>query len=93
MRGPAAEVGLLLLFNDSPQTRSPLSLAQSTDGGLSWQVIAQLETDPVGRFHYPAIIQSALQPHSAHACYTYELNSTHSIAYANILFGWLYLKN
>lgn len=37
--------------------RSPLSLLRSADNGLSWQKIADLETEP-GEFSYPAIIDA-----------------------------------
>ena len=33
------DIGLLLLYNDSPSERNPLSLALSVDGGVSWQTV------------------------------------------------------
>lgn len=65
---------LVVAYNDSPNKRSPLRLATSTDGGLTWVKAAVIENDPEGSFHYPALLYDAkkvsdrlnLQPLSLH---------------------------
>ena len=47
---------LVAAFNDSPDKRTPLRLATSTDGGVTWTRQALIENDPVGSFHYPALL-------------------------------------
>ena len=47
---------LVAAFNDSPDKRTPLRLATSTDGGVIWTRQALIEDDPVGSFHYPALL-------------------------------------
>ena len=51
------DLGLLLVFNDSPQHRTPLTLGQSFDG-KTWNRVVQIESDLTGSFEYPAIVQS-----------------------------------
>ena len=55
----------LLVYNHVPGLpgkwgglRSPLNVAISKDG-LTWQAAEVLETEPLGEFSYPAVIQSA----------------------------------
>ncbi len=50
---------LVVAYNDSPNKRSPLRLATSTDGGLTWTKGALIEDDPEGSFHYPALLYDA----------------------------------
>ena len=50
---------LVVAYNDSPSKRSPLRLATSTDGGLTWTKGALIEDDPEGSFHYPALLYDA----------------------------------
>ena len=50
---------LVVAYNDSPNKRSPLRLATSTDGGLTWVKAAVIENDPEGSFHYPALLYDA----------------------------------
>jgi predicted neuraminidase len=47
----------LLVYNDTPDLRTPLSVAISVDG-CSWHNVLHLETDP-GEYSYPAVIQVA----------------------------------
>lgn len=49
---------LILIFNNSRTSRSPLSLAQSSDDGENWKIFEDLETEP-GEYSYPAIIQAS----------------------------------
>lgn len=48
---------LVLVFNDSPHSRSPLTVALSTDEGRTWSHKRNLETG-AGEFSYPAVIQT-----------------------------------
>ncbi len=47
----------LLVYNRTPQGRTPLNVAVSSDG-KSWEDVAVLESDP-GEYSYPAVIQAA----------------------------------
>ncbi len=49
---------VFLVYNPSPLFRTPLSLARSTDAGLTWKRVRDLE-GAVGEFSYPAMIESA----------------------------------
>ncbi len=51
------EGDVFLVYNPTTLTRSPLSLARSTDDGKTWKKVADLETEP-GEFSYPAMIES-----------------------------------
>jgi predicted neuraminidase len=50
--------GLLLVFNDTLESRTNPSLALSMDGGRSWPYRRSLEDCP-GRYSYPALAQDA----------------------------------
>lgn len=56
---------LVAAFNDSPNKRTPLRLATSIDGGLTWTRAALIEDDPEGSFHYPALLYDAAKVGSA----------------------------
>lgn len=58
----------LLVYNHTPQGRTPLNVAVSSDG-RSWIPVMALETEP-GEFSYPAIIQAA----DGHVHVTYTWN-------------------
>jgi predicted neuraminidase len=47
----------LLVYNHTPQGRTPLNVAVSHDG-TSWEPVHVLENDP-GEYSYPAVIQSS----------------------------------
>jgi predicted neuraminidase len=49
---------VFLIYNPVPNSRSPISLAQSRDDGKTWKKVVDLETEP-GEFSYPAMIESA----------------------------------
>ena len=44
-----------MIYNPTPFLRTPLSLAKSTDDGLTWRHVYDLETE-AGEFSYPALI-------------------------------------
>lgn len=52
-----ADGRMVLVWNNDPKVRNPLTLAISEDEGETWPYIRDLVTGE-GRFHYPAIIQS-----------------------------------
>jgi predicted neuraminidase len=49
---------LVLVFNDSQTSRTPLSICRSLDEGRTWEKPLNLETNP-GEYSYPCIIQSS----------------------------------
>lgn len=58
----------LLIYNPTPNARTPLSLAISRDG-KEWKNVLTLETDP-GEYSYPAIIQG--EDGRVHMTYTWK---------------------
>jgi len=48
---------IVMVWNDHPRSRNPLTLAVSEDGGDTWPYKRPLVTGE-GQFHYPAIIQT-----------------------------------
>ena len=60
---------ILLVYNDSADERTPLSVAVSTDGGRTFRKIRDLETSR-GKFSYPAVIQT--KDSLIHVTYTYN---------------------
>jgi len=63
---------LVLIYNHTKISRSPLNLARSTDDGKTWKAMKVLEDQP-GEYSYPAIIQSA----DGMLQMTYTWNRTH----------------
>jgi predicted neuraminidase len=49
---------VFLIYNPTERGRTPISLARSTDEGMTWKKVADLETEP-GEYSYPAMIESA----------------------------------
>jgi len=60
---------LVLVFNDSPVARTPLSIVRSTDEGKTWQMPMKLEANP-GEYSYPCVIQTS--DGKIHVTYTYR---------------------
>lgn len=48
----------LMVFNDTPTQRTPLSITRSLDEGQTWEKPLHLESNP-GEYSYPCIIQTA----------------------------------
>ena len=59
----------LLVFNDSDQKRTPLSVALSADGKI-WKTVLVLEDVTDGELSYPAVIQTEDQ--KVHISYTWK---------------------
>ncbi len=60
---------LVLIFNNTPRGRTPLSAALSRDEGKTWPLIKNLETAK-GEYSYPAVIQT--RDGLIHVVYTYR---------------------
>jgi predicted neuraminidase len=60
---------LVLVYNDSPRSRSPLTVAMSADDGKTWPWKRNIETGPF-EFSYPCIIQTS--DGLIHVSYTYK---------------------
>jgi predicted neuraminidase len=58
----------LLVYNDTPKGRSPLSVAISSDG-KNWKRVLTLENQP-GEYSYPAVMQS--KDGKVHITYTWK---------------------
>jgi len=78
-----------LAFNNSTRHRTPLSLALSNDGGLTWQWLIDIETESTGSFAYPFLLQDQFNPKITHMCYTYNSkeHNLKTIAYAKLDFS------
>jgi predicted neuraminidase len=61
-----------MIYNPTPLFRTPLSLAKSTDDGVTWDLVKNLETEP-GEFSYPAMIVN----HAGELAMTYTWKRTH----------------
>jgi len=47
-----------LIYDPNPLLRTPISLARSRDDGLTWEKVADLETE-AGEYSYPAMIENS----------------------------------
>ena len=63
---------IVLVYNDSVDERSPLSVAWSTDDGGTWAEPLKLEANP-GEYSYPCVTQS--QDGNIHVSYTFRRSS------------------
>ena len=60
---------LVLVYNDSLTSRTPLSITRSMDEGKTWEKPLSLESNP-GEYSYPCIIQSSDE--KIHVTYTFR---------------------
>lgn len=60
---------LLLVYNDSPDARSPLNIVRSVDDGKTWEQPLTLESNP-GEYSYPCIVQTV--DDMIHITYTFR---------------------
>ena len=74
---------LILVFNDSPIARTPLSIVRSTDEGRTWETPMKLEANP-GEYSYPCVIQTS--DGKIHITYTYR---RYAIKHVELDEGWL----
>ena len=58
----------LLVYNDTPRGRTPLSVAMSKEGS-TWTNVVTLENQP-GEYSYPAVIQTS--DGKVHVTYTWK---------------------
>jgi predicted neuraminidase/peroxiredoxin len=78
---------LVLVYNDTPTSRTPLSIARSLDEGRTWEKPLQLESNP-GEYSYPCIIQAA--DGRIHVTYTYR---RYTIKHVELNEDWLVHMN
>lgn len=64
-----ANGNLVLVFNDSDTSRTPLSVARSLDEGRTWEAPLHLESNP-GEYSYPCVIQTS--DGRIHVSYTFR---------------------
>lgn len=62
---------ILLIYNHSKHQRTPLNVAISTDGGITWEMKIVLEDAP-GEYSYPSVIQT--DDGLVHVIYTWKRN-------------------
>ncbi|MCA9430054.1 MAG: exo-alpha-sialidase, partial [Candidatus Omnitrophica bacterium] len=74
---------LILVFNDSEEDRTPLSIVRSTDEGKTWEEPLHLESNP-GPYSYPCIMQSS--DGTIHITYTFR---RFSIKHVEMNENWL----
>jgi predicted neuraminidase len=75
---------VLIVFNDSETSRTPLCIARSLDDGVSWETPVPLETAP-GSYAYPCVMQTT--DGQIHISYTFR---RYSIKHVEINEAWLY---
>lgn len=60
----------VLVYNDSPSSRSTLAVSLSDDEGRTWHWTRHLEQHAAGRYHYPAVIQgNGGSIHAVYSCF------------------------
>ncbi len=74
---------LVVVFNDSETSRTPLSVARSLDEGRTWEMPLQLESNP-GEYSYPCVQQT--RDGKIHVTYTYR---RYSIKHVEFNEDWL----
>jgi len=75
---------LIVVFNDSQTSRTPLSIARSLDEGKSWEKPLQLESNP-GEYSYPCVVQTADE--KIHVTYTFR---RYAIKHVELNEAWLF---
>jgi predicted neuraminidase len=73
----------VLVCNDSPLFRTPLSITRSTDEGRTWAKPLHLESNP-GEYSYPSVIQS--RNGKIHITYTFR---RYAIKHVELNEDWL----
>ncbi len=74
---------LVLVYNDSQTSRTPLSITRSVDEGKTWDKPLDLESTP-GEYSYPCIIQAA--DGNLHITYTFR---RYAIKHVELNEDWL----
>ncbi|HOO57568.1 MAG TPA: exo-alpha-sialidase [bacterium] len=78
---------LVLVFNDSPNSRHPLTVALSEDDGKTWPWKRNIETDSF-EFSYPCVIQSS--DGLIHVSYTWKRTNIKHVEFNE---SWIKLKD
>ena len=86
VRGGVLEDALIMVFNNSPESRNRLSLGLSKDNGKSWVVLHDFEYDQntAERFSYPYMIQTTNGRY--HLVYTWNRSHIKHVVFNN---SWL----
>lgn len=74
---------VVLVFNNSQRSRTPLSIARSLDDGRMWEEPLDLESNP-GEYSYPCVIQTA--DGKIHVTYTFR---RYAIKHVELNEDWL----
>ena len=74
---------LILVYNDSPDERTPLNIVRSIDDGKTWEKPLALESNP-GEYSYPCVIQT--DDGKIHITYTYR---RYSIKHVELNEDWM----
>jgi len=81
------DIGILLTYNNSSQSRFPLTLARSIDHGRSWNVLGNIMETKGDYYEYPYIIQSKKNGRMAHVCYTLDpAGKNKTLGYSRLMF-------
>jgi predicted neuraminidase len=79
---------LILVYNHSFDSRSPLSIVYSDDEGRTWSDRIDIETEPKAEFSYPAILQSL--DGNIHITYTYYRKQIKHVVFTE---DWLHTNH
>lgn len=74
---------MVIVYNDSPLFRTPLSIARSIDDGATWEAPMALESNP-GEYSYPCVIQTS--DGKIHVTYTFR---RYSIKHVELNEDWM----
>jgi predicted neuraminidase len=77
----------LLVYNDTILGRSKLAVSLSTDEGRTWSKMRHLESQLLGSYHYPAVIQGA--DGTIHCVYSYFVSGGKSMKHAAFNEAWV----
>ncbi len=77
----------LLVHNDTLAGRNRLAVSLSRDEGRTWSRTRHLEDEPVGSYHYPAVIQG--RDGTIHVAYSYFVEGGKSIKHAAFDEAWV----
>ncbi len=77
----------LLVYNDTVQGRNKLAVSLSNDEGRTWKHTRHLENEPLGSYHYPAIIQS--KDGTLHAVYSHFTIAGKTMKHAAFNAAWV----
>jgi predicted neuraminidase len=77
----------VMIYNDTTQGRNSLAVSVSDDEGGTWKWTRHLELQPLGSFHYPAVIQTA--DDRIHVVYSYFVEGGKTMKHAAFREQWV----